>query len=600
MPTPTITQELRDRVLKDLIESFKDLKGFSHARASTITNMYDTDGSNVAYYEAKLVDISGAPCGYAVLSATEDDLPVVEFSESAQPYSERFAAKIGHSNFRMIWFDPAYVTAEDAQGKLLAEIGDRPTLMPKNMYEKKSRGEGGNRYDVSVRTVPLRVLPSQVRRVTNWSHAELKRAFIRRRPSPRLVQSAWSAVKSPNSPCVTSEYGPDMTSTARTYFLQIAKNTPPNNNDHASGCGPTAWMNLFGWHDKNWCNTILQGSTTYNDATIDNLTMELHDRLGTYEPWWTFGADGGFTWPGDMGKGIDFAKSRFGHDCGYWYRYDWWNTDEPWVFRVARDAARSGRPFIVGYYSDRHYAIGYKIRECTKHGWQEHSWIRIYPAWDTNDSDDKWIPMGTIFGIWAVYDFYPLPSGSVGQHIASYDWSSGWTSAEFYVAGGNTYLFLLKKEGGIVHIHRMNGDGTVGARIATHDWSDNWTVVRPFTVGTSPFLFLLKTSDGTVHIHKLNSDGTVGSQVATYDWSSGWTSAEFYVAAGNTCLFLLKESNGIVHVHRINTDGSVGTQIDERDWTDGWTSVRVFSVGASRFLFLLKRGDGTVHIHKII
>jgi len=89
-------------------------------------------------------------------------------------------------------------------------------------------------------------------------------------------------------------------------------------------------------------------------------------------------------------------------------RTDWFNTDEDWVFGAARDVARNGRPFIVGYFEDMHYALGYEIAECTLHGWKAHSWIRIYPGWDTDMSGDKWIPKATIFAIYGVYDFTQL------------------------------------------------------------------------------------------------------------------------------------------------------------------------------------------------
>jgi len=190
-------------------------------------------------------------------------------------------------------------------------------------------------------------------------------------------------------------------------------------------------------------------------------------------------------------------------------------------------------------------------------------------------------------------------SGAIGQQLKTYGWTGGWSSAEFYRVGGNTYLFLLKKDNGAVHIQRMNSDGTVGPRVQTSDWTSNWTVVRPFKVGTRSFLFLLKTSDGSVHIQKLESDGTVGSRVATYDWSSGWTTAEFYTVDGNTYLFLLKKNGGAVHIHRMNSDGTVGPRVQTSDWSSNWTVVRPFYVGESAYLFLLKTADGTVHIQKL-
>lgn len=593
-----IDDTLVRRIAQELLISFKELPGYNTAQIDVIHPIYALDGKTVAYYEVKFKNSAGGDNGYAIISATEDDLPVVEFSETGKTHFEQFKIICKDKPFRMIRFGISYITAEDNTGKLLAEIGQRPSVLPDEV-KVHIRGEGSNDKEITKPAITGKVDISTIRRTGGkLSYTELKHTYKPRKLPVSLLKKHWDVAKSVNSPCVYSYFWADGYS-SHSYFTQISKNTPPNNNDHASGCGPTGWMNTYGWHDLNWCNTILNGSPTTNDDYIRNLTMQLHDTLGTYEPWWTFDSDQGFTWPADMSKGIAFTKSALHHGCSYWYRHDWWNTDEEWVFEVARDALRRKRPVIVGYYEDWHYAIAYGIAECTKHGWRDHSWLRIYPAWSQNDNQNKWIPMGTIFGIWAVYDFWILPAGAVGAFIKSYDWTSGWSTAEFYNTGGNTYLFLLKQSGGAVHIHKVNADGTVGTRVDERDWSDGWTQAQPFVVGNSLFLFLLKKGNGNVHIHKINSDGKVGAEVERHDWTSGWSSAEFYQTGGSTYLFLLKESDGTVHIHRMNTNGSVGTQVATYNWSDGWTQVQPFKVGASLYLFLLKKSNGLVHIHKL-
>ncbi len=195
--------------------------------------------------------------------------------------------------------------------------------------------------------------------------------------------------------------------------------------------------------------------------------------------------------------------------------------------------------------------------------------------------------------------FGTRPKGAIGHKIAGYDWSSKWTTANFYTIGNNTYLFLLKQSNGIVHIHKMNNDGTVGSRVIDYDWTSGWTTAEFFTVGTSTFLFLLKQSNGIVHIHKMNNDGTVGTSVINYDWSDNWTTANFYTIGTNTYLFLLKQSDGIVHIHKMNSNGTVGTRVIDFDWSNGWTTAEFFTVGTITYLFLLKESNGIVHIHKM-
>jgi hypothetical protein len=593
-----IDDTLVKRIAQELLISFKELPGFNTAQIGEIQPIYSLDGTSIAYHEVKFKTPGGKDNGYAIVSATEDDLPVVEFSETGDTHYEKFKKQLAGVTFKMVRFGNTYMTAEDDKGKLLAEIGDRPSVLRPEL-QVHIRGEGSDHQPPTRPRIKGRVDVSQIRRTSGKiSYKDLKSTIKLRKFPNTLLKKHWAVAKSPHSPCTYNYFWADGYN-SHPYFTQIPKNTAPNNNDHASGCGPTSWMNIFGWHDLNWCNTILNGSQTTNNDYIRNLTMKLHDRLGTYEPWWTFDSDQGFTWPEDMEKGYAFSKDTLQHSCSYWFRHDWWNTDEQWVFEVARDALRKKRPVIVGYYEDWHYAIAYGIAECSKHGWKEHSWLRIYPAWSANDSQNKWIPMGTIFGIYAAYDYWTLSQGAVGQEVTRYDWTDGWTTVEFYQTGGNTYLFLLKQSNGIVHIHKMNANGTVGAKVDQRDWSNGWTQAKPFKVGANLFLFLLKKSDGVVHIHKINSDGKVGAEVQHYDWSSGWTTVEFFQAGGNTYLFLLKQSGGIVHIHKMNADGTVGTKVDDHDWSDGWTQAQPFNVGTNPFLFLLKKGDGIVHIHKL-
>ncbi|OQW34315.1 MAG: hypothetical protein A4E19_02320 [Nitrospira sp. SG-bin1] len=439
-----ISDQLRDQLVKEALESFKDISDWTHAKAAGFKPVYDVDG-NAAYYEVIINDPQGTNRGYVLISATENDLPIVELSETAKPPFHRLAAKVGDQNFKMVYFGPGYMAAEDANGNLLGGIGERPTAIPPEA-RLHSRGEASNYRSVPPRD-PLPSIPRRgIHRKSNrWSYPELKQTFIRPRPTAQKLESYWIAAKSPNSPCIFDTASANCPN-GHSYFLQIPKNTPPNSNNHWSGCGATAWMNLLGWHHLNFTSSLLDADRKQNGPYIENLTMKLHDYLG------------GFTWPEDMGRGFEFLRNRLFHTSDYWYRYDWWITDEYWVFKVGRDAIRKKWPFIVGYFSDRHYAIGYQTRECTGHVVTiqvdsaniitmrvVHRYIRIYPGWNRDDSDDKWIPMETIFGIWAAYDFEKLPNGSVGVEIKRYYWVIR-VDDRRVLSGGRLDLSLHAKE----------------------------------------------------------------------------------------------------------------------------------------------------------
>lgn len=399
----------------------RGIPALAAARLGRMLPVYSPKG-DAAYFEAELMQASGAPSGHMLVSATTATLPVLEIAPQGKSYHQRFREKLGHERFRVVWFSPDYVVAEDERGAKLAEIGIPPTPIPPQLQRHvrgESRGQSfvASSHALSRPEVFLSKPSGPVRPVAVPQYAELKaryRPFVAR---PGQLDRAWTRTLSIAGGAAADTSGGAACSYAYSWadgreqhphFLQIPKHSGPNHNDHWSGCGPTAWMNLFGWHDKYWSPNLLAGSPMVNDSAIENLTMQCHDSIGTYEPWWTFDSDQGFTWPDDMARGLDFARTVLHHDCSYFWRQDWWDTDEDWVFEVARSVMASRRPFIVGYYQDWHYAIGMGIAQCTTHGWRDHSWIWIYPAWSRDESDNKWIPKETIFGIYGVYDFRSL------------------------------------------------------------------------------------------------------------------------------------------------------------------------------------------------
>jgi len=209
--------------------------------------------------------------------------------------------------------------------------------------------------------------------------------------------------------------------------------------------------------------------------------------------------------------------------------------------------------------------------------------------------------------------------GGVGDRVASYKWTQGWTTALTYVAGGAPYLFLMKAsgfggDGNNAHIHALNNNGSVGARVASYKWTQGWTTAVTYVVGGAPYLLLLKLtgfgSDGnSVHVHKINNDGSVAARVTSYKWTQGWTTALVYTTGGSPYLLLVKASGfGIdgnnVHIHKIDSDGRMGVRVASYKWTQGWTTALVYTTGGSPYLLLLKASgfghDGNnVHIHRM-
>jgi len=190
-------------------------------------------------------------------------------------------------------------------------------------------------------------------------------------------------------------------------------------------------------------------------------------------------------------------------------------------------------------------------------------------------------------------------NGSVGEEIARYCWTKGWTTAAFFKTREANYLFLLKEEQGEVHIQKMNSDGKVGARVFTDNWTSGWTNVTFFETNQGTYLFLLKEITGDVHIHKMNNDGTVGDKVFDANWTKGWTTTAFFQTTEGVFIFLLKEGTGEVHIHKINNNATVGDRVFDANWTNGWTNNGFYTVNNQVFLSILKKATGEIHVHKM-
>ena len=210
--------------------------------------------------------------------------------------------------------------------------------------------------------------------------------------------------------------------------------------------------------------------------------------------------------------------------------------------------------------------------------------------------------------------------GTIGKRIDDEHWKEGWTTAKFYRQGNQTFLFLLREKGlsgskKNVHIHKIKPDGRIGDRVTDYKWGEGWTSAEFFTMGNQTYLFLLREkglsgSKKNVHIHKINRDGSIGQRVKDYRWSSGWTSVDFYESGGETFLFLLKAkgagaSGDNVHIHKMNNNGTVGKRETGYRWTQGWTSVDFGKNGDERFMVLLKKkgmsgkSGKNVHVERV-
>jgi hypothetical protein len=206
-----------------------------------------------------------------------------------------------------------------------------------------------------------------------------------------------------------------------------------------------------------------------------------------------------------------------------------------------------------------------------------------------------------------VYVHHLNDDGRVGDRVFDDRLDSGWTVARFFWGTHgdgefpevSNYLFLLNSDNGNVRIHEINSDGRIGAEVEDYDWSSGWTTVEFFREGTQTYLFALKESTGRMVILRMNPDGTIGSEVQRRRWRSGWTNAEVFPESSHTYLFVLKESTGGIVMLRMNPDGTVGPEVQRQTWTSGWTTTETFGIGSQRYLLLLREDTGDVQIRRV-
>ncbi len=237
--------ELIVKVANELLISHKDLPGFSSASIRGIHPIYDLDGQNVRYYEVKFSSPTKRNNGYAIISASEKDLPVVEFSHQGITHHERFTNRISGKQFKVVRFGPTYFTAEDPNtGEFLDAIGTPPFQLPEEL-KVHVRSEISD-HRASTRPtleLPLRIskIKYQISKIktTRRAYPILKSTYTSHLTvAPSELRRQWEIAKSPHSPC-TYEYhwvdGFTPGQESHTYFTQLPPRTPPNNDPWYSG-----------------------------------------------------------------------------------------------------------------------------------------------------------------------------------------------------------------------------------------------------------------------------------------------------------------------------------------------------------------------------
>lgn len=389
---------------------------FDRCKDTCITQLfplYNPKGSEISHFEVKVSQQDNPDGGYIIVSASEEDSPIPEFSTQGKTYTERLRRLTSREITKVIWHGPTVAEAVDSSGKTVAYIG--PELV--KFFDGEKPEKKGSMKPLKKKAIPLPVKKRVTSKLRQWKKLKqlLKRGRIKgHNPNGGIptnyIEHHWRRV----------------TGWRRVPLLhQIPANTPPNNNNFKSGCGPTAWSGLMTYHDMNWDPDLLYGNHWSNTSYIERLMMVFNRESGTSNL-----SGLGFTWPENMVKGFDVIKDYLLHGQGIdiaWYIFSyspWAGGEVPEMLKFAYDMMYlNDCPTVVGYKTGTftgHYALGIGVSLNKFYEWAPPP---TSEELDQVDWSVRWgyvqvIPKSTFQPTWidikAVFALYCLHTGYFG------------------------------------------------------------------------------------------------------------------------------------------------------------------------------------------
>lgn len=364
---------------------------------------YGIDG--VAYYEVWFTEDSKTPKGWILISATDKDYPLVNFSYGT-PYSSRMLNK-SNQNSKVYRFGVSYYTMEE-NGMKVAEYGKMPTYIGNSSVELEGSGiedtknpsrnarKGATEATAGVAYLQVDGYES-LKELYAKHYYSAKRGAVAQEMSRRLfpAKGHGEAVKANGSNLRTAGYYQyRWVPGTKTYYTQIPAYTSYNNYPCWSGCNNNAWTGIYGWWDANKAKAALIPTTSLGEPSplyrntaarrnsVDPVQMYIRSISGTY-----CGSGTGWTYWYNVHKGVFYAGAK---GYGYNYRYQWCNSagcNVALANIVTEGIANNYTPVYVG--ANAHAYIGFGWAQWTDN--TDWTLAYCYPGWNENDSDNVWI-----------------------------------------------------------------------------------------------------------------------------------------------------------------------------------------------------------------
>jgi hypothetical protein len=381
-------------VLTKFMEMMHFNERFGNKKPCHIQPIYAYGVTGIAYHEVWFADADKKLAGWVLLSQTDKDYPVVNFSHGI-PYSAKL---VGNSKTtdKVFRFGVSYYVLEQ-NGEKVAENGQMPSFVM-NAAVNKSETSKGNSADTTIGQNKSTIqLQEGIDFFTIYSYEILKKRFPesyftenRQKVAHRISEQFFSGNKklrrdAYNYRWISGDFG---------HYTQILPYTGYNPYSCYSGCTNNAWANLYAWWDKNRAKdnlipTTYDGETSpiyrntiYRRASVDPVQMSCRAFSGTY-------CDGnqGATLFSDSWKAYQYAPS-IGYGYDYWYQ---WSTQAGGAVNLANilvdGLGNNYTPVKIGANAHAYLAYGYAQWDTNT----DLTWAYCYPGWRTDDSQDVWI-----------------------------------------------------------------------------------------------------------------------------------------------------------------------------------------------------------------
>jgi hypothetical protein len=392
-------------VTNEFLAINKQTEAFRNKKPSRLQPIYAYGIDGVAYYEVWFTEDNRTPKGWILISATDKDYPLVNFSQGI-PYSSHLLNK-SNQHSKVYRFGVSYYALEE-NGQKVADYGKMPSFIGNANVELEGSGsEDSNHPSNSLRKNAVEAKAGEAYLVIN-DYESLKQLYAKNYYSPKRVLGAQEmkrrlfplkghgeALRGNGANLrTTGTYQYRWVAGAKTYYTQIPAYSSSNAFPCWSGCNNNAWAGIYGWWDANKgkANLIpttsagetspLYRNTSARQSVIDPVQMYTRSVSGTY-----CGSGSGWTYWYNGYKGVFYAPAK---GYGYNYRYQWCNVGGCSVEIanvVTEGIANNYSPVHIG--ANSHFYIGLGWSQWTDN--TDWTWAYCYPGWSENDNDNVWI-----------------------------------------------------------------------------------------------------------------------------------------------------------------------------------------------------------------